>query len=539
MGKITRYGSTAILSEAVEYHGFVFTAGLTADDLSQDITGQTKQVSGQDRRRAGSRRHRQDAAAASADLAQGHPRPRRHEQGVDRTGCRKAGAPARACVQANMADPRHLVEIMVVASPLRAGSGAACPGWWSGRDRCEASARPRCFRPRAVPTRQAPASLPLTRQEVLAGARALRRGGSDSDAPSVASRVATPWHATFLPDFLRDWRPEAASACHRQSDKSRHVTAYVGSHRLVCPARVSLTACATPAQGRGTRQGDEGMTRRAGRSALFVLVLLAGGAACPCRCLHPRPHGRSRPRVPCAPPPSLPGRLPPRPPSGRRPSVASLTCVPYARMVSGIDLRGNARDWWAAAAGRYHRSQVPEVGAVLVFPASGSMRAGHVAVVEQVLGPRHILIHHANWEGPGIRGKAASRAGSRWWMSPPTTIGRACGCRPASPPASTGASIRRTGSSTTARPKASVLTARRSVPTELAEAPAAMSPHLAQHLSSPRNFWRPGADSIHQARGPRARARGRRRGMSAQGWPACWALLARQHNLMRVGRNPA
>ena len=44
MSKITRQGSNKILSSAVEYHNFVFLAGMTADDLSQDITGQTRQV---------------------------------------------------------------------------------------------------------------------------------------------------------------------------------------------------------------------------------------------------------------------------------------------------------------------------------------------------------------------------------------------------------------------------------------------------------------------------------------------------------------
>ena len=44
MAKITRMGSNAILSNSVEYHNFVFLAGITADDLSLDVAGQTKQV---------------------------------------------------------------------------------------------------------------------------------------------------------------------------------------------------------------------------------------------------------------------------------------------------------------------------------------------------------------------------------------------------------------------------------------------------------------------------------------------------------------
>ena len=44
MAKITRMGSNQILSNSVEYHNFVFLAGITADDLSQDVSGQTRQV---------------------------------------------------------------------------------------------------------------------------------------------------------------------------------------------------------------------------------------------------------------------------------------------------------------------------------------------------------------------------------------------------------------------------------------------------------------------------------------------------------------
>src|SRR5690242_12471674 len=60
-----------------------------------------------------------------------------------------------------------------------------------------------------------------------------------------------------------------------------------------------------------------------------------------------------------------------------------LQCVPYARQVSGIDIRGDAWTWWYAAAGRYERGSVPEPGAVLVMEATPAMRLGHVAVVEQ------------------------------------------------------------------------------------------------------------------------------------------------------------
>lgn len=85
-----------------------------------------------------------------------------------------------------------------------------------------------------------------------------------------------------------------------------------------------------------------------------------------------------------------------------------LQCVPFARQVSGIDITGNAHTWWAQAAGRFERGHAPEVGAVLVFRSSGGMRLGHVSVVSQVVGPRHILVDHANWPGPGFpKGRVA------------------------------------------------------------------------------------------------------------------------------------
>lgn len=80
-----------------------------------------------------------------------------------------------------------------------------------------------------------------------------------------------------------------------------------------------------------------------------------------------------------------------------------ISCVPYVRMVTGMDVRGNGRDWWHNAAGRYARSRRPEAGAVLAFASSGGMSSGHVAVVSRVVNNRQILIDHANWGGPGIR----------------------------------------------------------------------------------------------------------------------------------------
>ena len=75
-----------------------------------------------------------------------------------------------------------------------------------------------------------------------------------------------------------------------------------------------------------------------------------------------------------------------------------LWCVPFARAVTGLDIRGNAKTWWAQAAGRYGRGAEPQIGAVMSFAASRAMPKGHVAVVSEVLSEREILVDQANWE---------------------------------------------------------------------------------------------------------------------------------------------
>ncbi len=86
-------------------------------------------------------------------------------------------------------------------------------------------------------------------------------------------------------------------------------------------------------------------------------------------------------------------------------SGGGIQCVTFARADSGIELSGNASAWWDNAAGVYQRGARPEAGSVLNFRANGSMRMGHVAVVNQVVDSRTIEIDHANWGGPGaVRG---------------------------------------------------------------------------------------------------------------------------------------
>lgn len=112
MSRIIRTEPNAVLSKAVEYHGFVFVQGVTATDLSKDITGQTEEVlrdidtiletHGTDKTRL-----------LQAQIWLKDIRDREALNKVWVEWLPKGGAPARACVQAHMADPRHLVEIMV------------------------------------------------------------------------------------------------------------------------------------------------------------------------------------------------------------------------------------------------------------------------------------------------------------------------------------------------------------------------------------------------------------------------------------------
>jgi surface antigen len=76
---------------------------------------------------------------------------------------------------------------------------------------------------------------------------------------------------------------------------------------------------------------------------------------------------------------------------------ASLECVPFARALSGISLRGDAADWWWRASGRYGRGMRPETGSVMVFAQTSRLPQGHVAVVSQVMSGREVLITQANW----------------------------------------------------------------------------------------------------------------------------------------------
>jgi len=95
-----------------------------------------------------------------------------------------------------------------------------------------------------------------------------------------------------------------------------------------------------------------------------------------------------------------------------------LQCVPFARAASGIEIKGNAANWWDAASGVYARGQAPEVGSVMNFRSTRGMRLGHVAVVTSIVSSREVEIDHANWAGPGASKGGVSRGMSVIDVSP-------------------------------------------------------------------------------------------------------------------------
>jgi enamine deaminase RidA (YjgF/YER057c/UK114 family) len=112
---IIRHEPGKFLSGAVEANGFVFVAGQVADDLSQDAAGQTKQILA-----------RIDALLAKAGTDKSKVlwanvwvtdiRNREAMNTAWTAWVEPKNLPARATVEAKLADPRMLVEIACVAA---------------------------------------------------------------------------------------------------------------------------------------------------------------------------------------------------------------------------------------------------------------------------------------------------------------------------------------------------------------------------------------------------------------------------------------
>ena len=115
MASILRTEPNAIMSKAVEYHGFVFTQGMVARDLSLDVAGQTRDVLEQldtllEEHGTDSTRILQ-AQIWLKDIADRAAFNTLWQEWVPANQ-----APARACVQAVLADPRMLVEVMLITT---------------------------------------------------------------------------------------------------------------------------------------------------------------------------------------------------------------------------------------------------------------------------------------------------------------------------------------------------------------------------------------------------------------------------------------
>ena len=112
---IKRHEPRSILSEAVEYGDTVYLAGVVAEDLEKDVKGQTKEVLDEiDRLLAKCGSGKSKVLSATiwvTDIRNRAPMNEVWTAWVD-----KANLPARACVEAKLADPRALVEIMVIAA---------------------------------------------------------------------------------------------------------------------------------------------------------------------------------------------------------------------------------------------------------------------------------------------------------------------------------------------------------------------------------------------------------------------------------------
>ena len=78
-------------------------------------------------------------------------------------------------------------------------------------------------------------------------------------------------------------------------------------------------------------------------------------------------------------------------------TASSLECVPYARQMSGVQLYGDAADWWDSAGGHYAKGSDPVPGGVLVLQRTGRLPHGHVAVVRSQRSAREITVDQANW----------------------------------------------------------------------------------------------------------------------------------------------
>jgi len=112
---VVRHDSSSILSLAVEHGNTVYLAGVVAKNLDADVKGQTKEILNEiDRLLAKCGSNKSKILAATiwvTDIRNRAPMNEIWTAWVD-----PKNMPARACIEAKLADPRGLVEIMVTAA---------------------------------------------------------------------------------------------------------------------------------------------------------------------------------------------------------------------------------------------------------------------------------------------------------------------------------------------------------------------------------------------------------------------------------------
>ncbi|MBE7212645.1 MAG: RidA family protein [Gluconacetobacter diazotrophicus] len=115
MAKIIRTEPNAVMSKAVEYHGFIFTQGVVASDLTRDFAEQARDVLAQ--LDALLEEHGTDnTRILQAQIWLKDIGDRAAFNAIWQEWLPSGEAPARACVQAVLADPGMLVEVMLVTT---------------------------------------------------------------------------------------------------------------------------------------------------------------------------------------------------------------------------------------------------------------------------------------------------------------------------------------------------------------------------------------------------------------------------------------
>lgn len=112
---IKRHPGGKLFSAAVQHNGVVYVAGQVADDLSQGVRGQTEQVLKKiDALLAASGTNKSKLLSANVWVTD--IRNREEMNAAWTAWADPANLPARATVEAKLADPRMLVEIMVTCA---------------------------------------------------------------------------------------------------------------------------------------------------------------------------------------------------------------------------------------------------------------------------------------------------------------------------------------------------------------------------------------------------------------------------------------